>query len=217
MSRPLLILPLGSTEQHGPHLPIETDSIIVDAVVAQCVDSTSADVHIAPTMNVTASDEHLGFPGTLSIGTEATTAAVVALCRAAFEWTRGVLIVNGHGGNHDALVATSSALTFEGVAHRIWNLPAYNGADMHAGHTETSLMLHIAPTLVRRDAIEPGNTSSASELIESMRSGGVRSVSANGVLGDPTTATAEHGAQVLRLYAQSLESAIAQCLNDWNA
>jgi creatinine amidohydrolase len=217
MSRPLLILPLGSTEQHGPHLPVETDTIIIDAVVAQCAKNESPDIHIAPTMNVTASDEHLGFPGTLSIGTEATTSAVVALCRSASNWARGVLIVNGHGGNHDALVATSSALTFEGVAHRVWNLPAYNGADMHAGHTETSLMLHIAPHLVNREAIEPGNTSSASELIATMRSGGVHSVSANGVLGDPTTATAEHGAQVLRFYTQSLNSAIAQCLNDWTA
>lgn len=217
MPRPLLIFPLGSTEQHGPHLPLETDTIIIEAVVTGVVHQlASTHIHVAPTMAVTASDEHRGFPGTLSIGTEATTAAIVSMCRSARKWTCGVVIANGHGGNHDALANATGALAHEGIAHRVWNLPAYAGGDSHAGHTETSLMLHIAPQLVRTASIERGNTAPVKELIEPMRTGGVAAVSGNGILGDPTTATADHGAQVLEMYITSLHRAVTESLREWS-
>ena len=194
----ILLLPIGAWEQHGPHLPFDTDTIIVDSVVAGALRDTQVDADafaIAPTIAISASDEHVGFPGTLSMGTEALVQSVVAICRSA-SWSLGVCIVNGHGGNVDALARISSALTHEKIRHSIWSLPSYDGSDMHAGHTETSVMLHVAPGTVQTDRIERGTIGDASALVAQMRATGVAGVSANGVLGDPTTATSEHGIAV---------------------
>ncbi len=200
----ILLIVLGSWEQHGPHLPFDTDSIIIDAVVSQAFSEVNQDRFlVAPTIPITASDEHDGFPGGLSTGTQALADYVVAMCRSA-SWALEVCIVNGHGGNTDALSRIDSALEHEKIAHSIWSLPSYQGGDMHAGHTETSLMMHIAPTTVRHELIQSGNTGSADTLIPAMRESGIISISSNGILGDPTTASAQHGAKVLKLYVKSL-------------
>ena len=213
----ILLLPLGSFEQHGPHLPLDTDTIIIDSVVTQAMGDSqinSDDFMIAPTIAISASDEHAGFPGTLSTGTEALVQSVVAICRSA-SWSLGVCIVNGHGGNADALARISSALTYEKIAHSIWSLPSYDGADMHAGHTETSVMLHVAPNKVHTDRIERGTVGDASALVAQMRTSGVAGVSDNGVLGDPTTAASEHGVAVMNLYSSSLASHLATLSIEW--
>ena len=213
----ILLLPIGAWEQHGPHLPFDTDTIIVDSVVAGALRDTQVDADafaIAPTIAISASDEHVGFPGTLSMGTEALVQSVVAICRSA-SWSIGVCIVNGHGGNVDALARISSALTYEKIRHSIWSLPSYDGSDMHAGHTETSVMLHVAPGTVQTDRIERGTIGDASALVAQMRATGVAGVSANGVLGDPTTATSEHGIAVMNLYSASLIAHLATLSNDW--
>lgn len=213
----ILLLPIGAWEQHGPHLPFDTDTIIVDSVVARALRDTQVDADsfaIAPTIAISASDEHVGFPGTLSMGTEALVQSVVAICRSA-SWSLGVCIVNGHGGNVDALARISSALTYEKIRHSIWSLPSYDGSDMHAGHTETSVMLHVAPGTVQTDRIERGTVGDASALVAQMRATGVAGVSANGVLGDPTTATSEHGIAVMNLYSASLIAHLATLSNDW--
>ena len=213
----VLLLPLGSFEQHGPHLPLDTDTIIIDSVIAHALQDTQVDSRsfvLAPTIAISASDEHAGFPGTLSTGTEALVQSVVAICRSA-SWSLGVCIVNGHGGNADALARISSALTHEGINHSIWSLPSYEGSDMHAGHTETSVMLHVAPEKVRRDRIEPGTIGVAHNLVAQMRTSGVAGVSTNGVLGDPTTATSEHGVAVLNLYSSHLAAHLATLSTEW--
>ena len=86
---------------------------------------------------------------------------------------------------------------------------------MHAGHTETSVMLHVAPGTVQTDRIERGTIGDASALVAQMRATGVAGVSANGVLGDPTTATSEHGIAVMNLYSASLIAHLATLSNDW--
>ncbi len=213
----VLVLPLGSFEQHGPHLPLDTDTIIIDAVVAQALETSTIDSDsfmVAPTIAISASDEHAGFPGTLSTGSAALADSVVAICRSA-SWTQGICIVNGHGGNTDALASITSALTYENIRHSMWSLPSYEGADMHAGHTETSVMLHVAPAKVQTDLIEPGTVGDASSLLAQMRTSGVAGVSANGVLGNPTTATSEHGVAVMKLYSASLASHLATLSTEW--
>lgn len=218
MNEQIVLLPLGSFEQHGPHLPRETDTIIVDSVIAQALRDiqVSADLFlVAPTIAISASDEHAGFLGTLSTGTEPLVQSVVAICRSA-SWAHGVCIVNGHGGNADALERISSALTYEKIKYSIWSLPSYDGADMHAGHTETSVMLHVAPEKVQTDRIERGTIGDASELVTQMRTVGVAGVSNNGVLGDPTTATKEHGIAVMNLYSTSLASHLASLSKMWH-
>ena len=213
----VLVLPLGSFEQHGPHLPLETDTIIIDAVVAQALRDSqikAGSFMVAPTVAISASDEHAGFPGTLSTGSAALADSVVAICRSA-SWAQGICIVNGHGGNSDALARIGSALTYEKIRHSIWSLPSYEGADMHAGHTETSVMLHIDPAKVQIDRIEPGTIGDASSLVAQMRTSGVVGVSTNGVLGDPTTATSEHGVAVMTLYSSSLAAHLATLTKEW--
>ena len=213
----ILLLPLGSWEQHGPHLPFDTDTIIINSVVTHALRDTQVDgdgFAIAPTIAISASDEHVGFPGTLSTGTEPLVQSVVAICRSA-SWSLGICIINGHGGNADALTRISSALTYEEIRHSIWSLPSYVGADMHAGHTETSVMLYVDPDKVQTDRIERGTVGDASALVAQMRTSGVAGVSANGVLGDPTTANSEHGIAVMNLYSSSLVSHLATLSNDW--
>jgi creatinine amidohydrolase len=215
-SRPILLLPLGAWEQHGPHLPLDTDTIIITRVIADVLrheDLHTVNVMTAPALSITASDEHQGFPGTLSTGTQALKDSVVAICRSAF-WARGVCIVNGHGGNADALAAITSALTYEKITHSIWSLPSYIGGDMHAGHTETSLLLHIAPHEVRTNVIARGATQDTG-LVEAMRTGGVQAVSENGIIGDASTATAAHGKAVLDLYTNSLRTHVLACHQEW--
>ena len=210
----IVILPLGAWEQHGPHLPLATDTLIIDAVIDHAVNAEfllSDKFLLAPTLSITASDEHQGFPGTLSTGTQALTDSVIAICRSA-SWARSICIVNGHGGNADALKKIASALDHEKVSYSIWSLPSYSGSDMHAGRTETSLMLYLDSSQVKMSHLESGATGSSTELIEAMRVGGVSSLAPNGIIGDATTATSEHGKEVLDLYVGSLRAHLTQLL-----
>ena len=217
MTPPIVLLALGSWEQHGAHLPFDTDTVIIESVVdaaIRSVDPENTQFSVVPTIGVTASDEHNGFAGTLSIGTNALSDAVVSIARSA-SWARGICIVNGHGGNADALKLVHSALDYENIRHSIWSLPYYEGADMHAGHTETSLMLHLAPDTVRMDLAEVGAVGDSEMLIERMRTGGIKEVSSNGVVGDPTNATAAHGATMLSFYADHLTKLLLQIQTSW--
>jgi creatinine amidohydrolase len=217
MTPPIVLLALGSWEQHGAHLPFDTDTVIIEAVVdaaIRTVDPENTSFSVAPTIGITASDEHDGFAGTLSIGTQALADALVSIARSA-SWARGICIVNGHGGNTDALKLIHSALDYEKIRHAIWSLPYYEGADMHAGHTETSLMLHLAPGTVRMDLAEVGAVGDSEMLIERMRAGGIKEVSSNGVVGDPTNANAAHGATMLSFYADHLTKLLLQIRTSW--
>lgn len=217
MTPPIVLLALGSWEQHGAHLPFDTDTVIIEAVVdaaIRSVDPENTQFSVVPTIGVTASDEHNGFAGSLSIGTNALSDVVVSIARSA-SWARGICIVNGHGGNSDALKLVHSALEYENIRHAIWSLPHYEGADMHAGHTETSLMLHLAPSTVRMDLAEVGAVGDSEILIERMRAGGIKEVSSNGVVGDPTNATAAHGATMLSFYADHLSKLLLQIQTSW--
>ncbi|MFM8553425.1 MAG: mycofactocin biosynthesis peptidyl-dipeptidase MftE [Acidimicrobiales bacterium] len=206
----LLVVPVGSYEQHGAHLPPSTDSLIIAAVAAAACNGR--DIALGPTVNVSASDEHAGFAGTVSIGTDLTAATLVAIATTASSWAGTVLFVNGHGGNADAITMATEELSARGAHHDVWSLPLYDGADMHAGLTETSVMLHLHPALVRMELAQPGNAGTADELMPAMRVGGVRAVSPSGVLGDPTGATAAHGRAVFAMWVGSLSRRIDSLL-----
>jgi mycofactocin system creatininase family protein len=191
---PLLAVPVGSCEQHGPHLPLDTDTRIATAVAAGLADAMP-DVLVAPALAISSSGEHAAFPGTLSIGTEVLTGVLVELVRSA-DWAAGVVLVNGHGGNVEAVHAACRTLRDEGRRVLDW-WPRIPGGDAHAGRTETSLMLAIEPAAVRFDLLEPGATEPLETMIAVMRERGVGAVSPNGVLGDPTGADATSGAALL--------------------
>jgi creatinine amidohydrolase len=204
----ILAVPIGSTEQHGPHLPLSTDT---DLAVALCdrLARERADVLVAPPVNYGASGEHAGFPGTLSIGQQALELLLVELGRSACDTFAHVLFVSAHGGNASAVARATARLRAESRDVLAYQ-PRWEG-DSHAGRTETGLMLALRPLTVRARHAEAGNTGSLRELMPQLRAGGVRSVSENGVLGDPTGATAAEGASLLR----SLTAALADEVGAW--
>lgn len=194
-ARRVLLLPLGSLEQHGPHLPLATDAIVACAVAAR-VHAARPDVGLLPVLPFGASGEHAGFPGTVSIGTDALCTVVVEVVRhAAAEWGR-VVVLNGHGGNADALRAATEVCRHEGRELTVVHL-GVTGMDAHAGRAETSMLLHLAPDRVRTGLAEPGVTTAVAALLPELAARGVRAVSPNGVLGDPTGADATEGARLV--------------------
>jgi mycofactocin precursor peptide peptidase len=190
----VLLVPLGSTEQHGPHLPVTTDTDIAMAI-ADAAAGVDERLTVAPAVPYGSSGEHQGFPGTLSIGQEATTLLLVELGRsAAVDFARTV-VVSAHGGNAVPLALAMRRLADEGHPVSAWS-PSWSG-DLHAGRTETSVMLAIAPERVQLDRAEPGDTRPLDEIFPLLQVDGVRPVSANGVLGDPSGACPEEGKLLL--------------------
>jgi mycofactocin precursor peptide peptidase len=207
---PSILVPLGSTEQHGPHLPLDTDTRIAAAVARETQvrlkQRAGYELLVAPAVAYGASGEHQSFAGTISIGTEALTMLLVEYGRSAAEWAQRLVFVNGHGGNVAALHSAVAKLRTEG-RDAGWCPCLAAGGDAHAGHTETSVLLHISPTEVRTDQWLAGNRAPLPELLGSMRRGGVAAVSPVGVLGDPTTATAAEGSRIL---AEMVEACVGR-------
>jgi creatinine amidohydrolase len=201
-----LVIPLGSTEQHGPHLPVTTDTDIAVAI-AEGAAARDARLMMAPPVAYGASGEHQDFPGTLSIGQDATRLLLLELGRTAAIHFDRVVVVSAHGGNAVPLSRAMERLAEEGHPVSAWS-PSWPG-DLHAGRTETSLMLAIDPGRVLLDRAEPGDPRTLDQLLPLLVAGGVRSVIANGVLGDPTGANAEEGRYLLDRAVEDLLAAVS--------
>ena len=208
-----VVVPVGSFEQHGPHLPLDTDTQIASHLCAQAT-TVVDNVVVAPPLSITASGEHAGFPGTISIGTEAFAAVIVELVRSC-DWATGVILVHGHGGNLAAVQRANTLLHSEQRNIASW-WPRIQGADAHAGHTETSLMLAINPNLVRIDKLDVGNVQPMSELQHELQTHGVKAVSANGILGDARSATTQHGIELLTELTNNLHAFILSAQQQWS-
>lgn len=208
--RPLLVVPVGACEQHGPHLPLDTDTRIAVALAEGLADKYApGTVMVTPPIAISASGEHRRFPGTLSIGADALEKMLVELGRSA-DWSSGMVFVNGHGGNRMPVEKAVRTLQREHRRVMAW-WPRVEGGDAHAGHTETSIMLALAPNLVRTTRIAKGNTQPLSEIIDALRTEGVHAVSENGVLGDPKGASATAGRAILTRLSIDLVAAV----DDW--
>jgi creatinine amidohydrolase len=208
----VVLIPLGSTEQHGPHLPFDTDTVIAVAVaeeLSNVLGQSSISALVSPTLTIGSSGEHQGFPGTISMGNDALRLVVIELARSVKNWATRVVFVNGHGGNAPVLTDAVKQLVHEG--HEVtWVSCGIPGQDAHAGREETSVMLHLVPGSVNMTVAQPGATESLPELLPVLMTEGVRAVSPNGVLGDPTGATAEEGIAILSTMVSAAAESIRQ-------
>lgn len=204
---PIVVVPVGSTEQHGPHLPLNTDTLVAEEIAGRALHRTDGLI-LGPTLAVTASGEHAGFAGTLSIGTKVMTEVAIELGRSA-DWAAGIVFVNGHGGNHAALAKAVDTLTHERRPALTW-APKWprrgdgGPPDLHAGRIETSLMLAIDPGLVRLELAEAGPETPLDQLLPDLRQHGVKYVSTSGVLGDPEGASGAEGERFIARFVEDL-------------
>lgn len=207
----IVLVPLGSTEQHGPHLPFETDTVVAAAVaeaVAAELKTVGVSALVAPAVPVGSSGEHQDFAGTISIGNEALRHMVIELARSIKTWSPRLVFVNGHGGNVPVLNDALAQLVAENH-DALWAPCGVSGQDAHAGREETSVMLFLAPGSVRTELAAAGASGDMKELLPRLQAEGVRAVSPNGVLGDPSGASAAEGEQLLARMANSVLERIA--------
>jgi creatinine amidohydrolase len=215
----VLLLPVGAMEQHGPHLPVNTDSLIASAVCSHASAATGAPV--LPCLAYTVSLGHTEkWPGTFAIFHETliNTVRDIARWAVASGWKR-MLIINSHFGNDAALRCAVDRLRFELVGRLLvavrntWTLTqkiaarfSNDAADWHANETETSLLLHIAPELVHTDRLESSDDPDRTEgnVFPHM----VAHTSTNGVTGRPSLASAESGATLFREICDALVALI---------
>lgn len=228
----VVLLPIAAVEQHGPHLPLHTDTIIAEAV-AEAVDDGSLDLWVLPTLAYGKSNEHLPFPGTITLTSETLLRVLdeisAGVARAGFS---RLAFLNTHGGNsalltvaardarvrHGLMVANLQPTPLAGPMGRgeieIQKDEARYG--MHAGRAETSIMLVLRPDLVDLEAAE-GSIPPPPGEDGALEYAGPRSVawladdlSGNGVLGDPSGATAEEGKVLFDEAAHQVQQALAE-------
>lgn len=153
-----ILIPVGSLENHGLHLPLGTDFLIPDEI-ARLINDRSP-LLIAPTINYGATDDLAGFAGTVSIGTEGLISLLKSICDQLYRYGfRHFLILNGHGGNAAAIQAVGMHLYRKGayLANLNWWLmagqinPAWAGG--HGGGEETAGILAVDPGLVKHEYI----------------------------------------------------------------
>lgn len=212
----LAVLPVGSTEQHGPHAPLGTDVVTARAVATAGVEAYGGDTVVAPAVPVGVAAEHRQFPGTLWVSPDTFRSYVRETIEslAHHGWDR-VVIVNGHGGNVPAVREVCEQVTREETAYAVpftWfdavDLDEFDTTMGHGGATETSLVQHVAPSLVAADRLDDERTEAADGWGE-WQSGvnlAYDSVefSENGVVGDPRDGSADLGEKLLDAAATAL-------------
>jgi len=211
------LIPVGSTEQHGPHLPLGTDFMIAQALAREAARRTGA--ICTPTIPVGISEHHRQFWGTLWVAPEAFRAYLAGIARSlAYHGLRRLIFVNGHGGNTAALREVARALHQEGIYALTWQwwpgvaeliAELFPGFGSHAGEPETAMMLAIAEELVDKGALEEAAAEGAPRWGLSQFGAEVAfdasDFSRSGAVGDPRRADREKG---LKLYEASLEQLI---------
>jgi creatinine amidohydrolase/Fe(II)-dependent formamide hydrolase-like protein len=229
----LVVQPIGSVEQHGPHLPCITDTVIAQTVTEQAIDRLPAGVEVwmLPPLAYGKSNEHIGRAGTISLSAE----TLIAVCRdvgrsVAASGLRRLAFVNGHGGQPGLLDmvsrdirAETGLLVFHASLGRL-GLPAglmLSDADfgIHAGELETAVMLAIDDQLVRRERMKADGLAARSLFADCEHltlEGAVTTawltddLSPSGVIGDPRAATAEQGKRVVDHWAEQLAGALSE-------
>jgi creatinine amidohydrolase len=221
----LAVVPVGATEQHGPHLPLEADTLLATAV-AEAVVARTPGTTAGPVLALGCSAHHLAFPGTVSLRSQTFVAMVVDVCRSLAAAGLTVLLLNGHGGNRAPLGTALIDLAEEGLrAYSLtyWDLledvmtaelgdeaPTASG---HACALETSLMQHLHPDSVRADLIPPGGTPAtwpdphmfSTDAVQVVRP--FEEISPDGVIGRPSLASPELGRRLF-------DAAVERCARE---
>lgn len=225
----LLVLPTAAIEQHGHHLPLATDTLINNLLLGHALEKLPAEVRVyaLPPVHYGKSNEHLGFPGTLSVSA-ATFMAVLrdlgaSLASARF---RKLVLYNTHGGNTALIDVMARDLRAE-FALRTFALHGAGGIQFdglsaqeraygfHAGEVETALLLASVPELVDRSGYTANYIADIAEpellLPENAPATFAwltRDIAPSGVMGDPHPATAENGARWLDQASNRLAAAL---------
>jgi len=204
------VLPIGSFEQHGDHLPLSTDTLIACIIAREIADTYN--LMLLPPITISCSHEHADWPGTVSISARTLHSIVTDIADSLR--ARGVdrlLLVNAHGGNYVlsnivqeasvhgprmALFPTSADWRH---AREMAGLATDNHADMHAGEIETSILLHALPEVVRSGYERADHEANDRRQLLSL---GMTSYTANGVIGWPSLATADKGKSALNAFVE---------------
>jgi len=232
--RSILCLPIGSIEQHGPHLPLNTDVVLAEEITRRIIArwGEPLDLWQLPTLAISLAREHEWAPGTMSLSIQGMTAIMRDLGReiARALPARNLAIINGHGGNRGILEALAQDLRADfGLNVCVMHPAAWVAVDataaipeIHGGKNETSMMLAIAPHLVRRDQIAQLKNPPAGEAIRKTILGrGVtwpwstddKQIADLGVIGDAQAASAEFGKQVLDHVVETAGGVLSQLLD----
>ena len=214
----ILCLPMGSMEQHGPHLPLNTDSVLAEAFTRKIVErwGETYDLWQLPPLAAGLSREHDWAPGTLSLSVAGMTAYLRDLASeiARSLPARNVLIINGHGGNRGILEALGRELRGDfglnvGALHLGALISPVTDAaipEIHAGRDETSAMLVLAPELVRKERLADAKGPSGGDAIHALVldaamswpwSSDDKRIAELGVIGDAREASVEHGQAIV--------------------
>jgi creatinine amidohydrolase len=215
----LAVLPVGSTEQHGPHAPLATDTLNAVAVAQAGADAYDGEVVVAPALPYGISEEHRRFAGTLWLSPDTFRAAVREAVEslASHGWNR-VVIVNGHGGNIDALHEVAAEVSRGSDAHVAaftwFEAVGEHGSRMgHAGQLETAMLRQHHPELVREDRVAAAAEGAAERWGEWVSGVNLAhdsdAFTSNGVVGDSTAGDAALGAELTALAAEALAELLA--------
>ncbi|MFB6154289.1 MAG: creatininase family protein [Haloferacaceae archaeon] len=216
----LAVVPLGSTEQHGPHLPLATDHLIAQGLAREAADRTG--FLCTPTVNVGVSPHHRQFHGTMWVDAPAFRDYVESFTRnLTYHGVDRVVYVNAHGGNVDHLREVGRRLRDDGVAYAVpwmWDesIPdlvsdIFETNGPHAGPKETSMIMHLAPELVKAEKLEEARDgglvdwqNSGNDVHGSHVSYDAAESSPNGAFGDQTDATPEKGERLFEAATDQL-------------
>ena len=230
--QPVVLLPTGSTEQHGPHLPLDVDLFLAESVCLEVGRRAPDRVLVLPPIPYGLNLHHIDFPGTIHIEPEVFIAYCLNVTKSvAYHGFEKILLVNGHGSNGPLvnLVARKTVLQTDSLCAAVdyiaLTLDAFRAVQetpvvAHADELETSLYLHLAPERVRRDKMRAGSDVVGEYLSSDSTSN--YSVRFNdywgrwteiGVHGDPTAATAEKGALIL----EAAVSKLIAIVDEWRA
>jgi creatinine amidohydrolase len=220
----MVILPVGSLEQHGPHLPVEVDSVLGDATARRTAEiiARTESVLVLPMLWTGVSEHHMTFGGTITLDLEAFYATIRCICQSLVRHGfRRIVLWNGHGGNDNALRVCADELTprlgvpiiqftyWYAAAEAIADILETQDALLHACEAETSMMMALRPGLVAEDRIPLAKTNNTADIKDLVGGGVYRwrtlgAMSSSGVWGNPEAASAAKGEQLVAAIAEQI-------------